>query len=201
MCDEGTRCRAACIGHQKRSLHLHEALSVQITADAADNSGTFDKGILHFAVHDQVGVTLTITHVGVSQSMELLRKNLKALAEQCHIGHMDRDLAGLSAEHFAGDADDIADIIFLEILILFLAHVVSGHVALDIALQILHVAEGSLTHDTLGHHTSGDGYGLALQSFKVILDLLAVMCHVKFCNPERILSALLQVCQLLTAYL
>ena len=86
------------------------------------------------SVHDQIGVTLAITHVCIGQAMELLRKNLQTLAEQCHIGHMDRDLAGLGAEHFAGDADDIADIIFLEILILFLAHVVSGHVALDIAL-------------------------------------------------------------------
>ena len=196
---EGTGSRAARVRHQHRRLHLQEALAVQVAADAAQNPGALDKGVLYLGVHDQIRVALTVTDVRVRQAVELLRKNLKALGKERDLCGVDRDLAGLRAEHLAAHADDISDVIFLEILIGLLAQDVPGHVALDISLEILHVAEGSLSHDALGHHTARDCHGLSLQLLKAVLDLLAVMRHVIFRQAEGILPLRLQLRQLVPA--
>src|SRR5699024_4119526 len=70
---------ASGICHKHRRLNLHEALSVQIFTDRADDPGTFDKCILYFRVHDQIHVSLTVTCIRICQSVELLRKNLETL--------------------------------------------------------------------------------------------------------------------------
>ena len=58
------------------------------------------------------------------------------------------------------------------------------------------MAERCLTHDPLGHHTTGDGNGFSLQLLKLILDVLAVVGYVKLYNLERVLALCLQRCQL-----
>ena len=73
---EGSCSSAAGICNQHGSLHFHKALSIQITTDGADDSGTFYKSILNILIHDQVGITLTITDIGIGQAMELLRRDL-----------------------------------------------------------------------------------------------------------------------------
>ena len=133
--------------------------------------------------------------------MELLRKDLQALGEQCHMGCVDGHFAGLCPEYFALDADHVAYVQFLELFIIFLAHAVSGHVGLDIAFQILYVAERSLAHHTLGHHASRDGYGFPFQFIKIVFDLLAVMCLLIFRDHERVFAVLLQLRKFLTANL
>ena len=114
---------------------------------------------------------------------------------------MDRDLSGLCPEHFADDADHIAHIQLLEFLIILFSDTVPCHIGLDISFQILHVAEGRLSHDTLGHHTSRDGYLAAFQLIIVVLDLLAVMCLVIFCDHKRVFPVLLQFRKFLAAHL
>ena len=73
---ERSCCRTAGIGYQHGGLYLQEALSVQITADGTDNSGTLYESILNVLIHDQVGITLTITDIGIGQAVELLRQDL-----------------------------------------------------------------------------------------------------------------------------
>ena len=114
---------------------------------------------------------------------------------------MDGFFTGLSPENLSLDAYDIAHIIFLEIRIGFFTDAVSGHIGLNIALQILHIAEGSLPHDTFGHHTARDGHLLSLQRLEVILDFLAVMGHVIFRDLKRVFAVLLQCGQLLPSHL
>ena len=110
-------------------------------------------------------------------------------------------LAGLGLEDFTLDTYDIAHIVLLEIRIGLFTDAVSSHIYLDIAGQILYITEGCLTHDTFGHHTSGDADGLAFQFLEIVLDIGAVMGHIIFGDLKRILACFLQVRQLLTLYL
>ena len=89
-------------------------------------------------------------------------------------------LAGLGLEDFTLDTYDIAHIVLLEIRIGLFTDAVSSHIYLDIAGQILYITEGCLTHDTFGHHTSGDADGLAFQFLEIVLDIGAVMGHIIF---------------------
>ena len=126
--------RAAGVGHQHGGLHLHEAAAVQEIADLLKNLGTLDKGVPNFGIHDQIHIALTVTDIRVGKAMELLWKNLKALGQQNHLRRMDGLLAGLGGECGSLDSHKITDIQLLEILVLLLAHAVSRHVSLDVAL-------------------------------------------------------------------
>ena len=61
---------------------------------AADDLGTLYKSIFHICVHDQVHITLTVTDIGVGQTVEFLRKDLQALGQQNHAAGMDRNFTG-----------------------------------------------------------------------------------------------------------
>ena len=63
--------------HQHRCLHLHEATTIEEVTDLTDDLGTFDEDILRVLVHDEVDVTLTISRIGILQTMELLRKRIE----------------------------------------------------------------------------------------------------------------------------
>ena len=65
--------------------------------------------------------------------MELLRKHLKALGEKGHLCGMDGNLACLGGEHSSPDANHIADVHFLKILIRLFPYAVAGNIDLDIA--------------------------------------------------------------------
>ena len=127
------------------------------------------------------------------------------------------DLAGLCPEYVSLNTHDITDVHPLECLICILSQFIPGHIQLDISFQILQISEGCLTHDTLGHETSGDGdihpilFG-DLGSFlplsrlrplcvKCFLCLRCMTCHVVFRDHEGILSRFLQLGQLLSAHL
>ena len=132
---------AAGILHQHRCLHLHESLSVQIPADRADDLGTLDKGILHLRIHDQIHISLTVTQIRIGQPMELLRKDLEALRKQCDAACMDGLLPCLCRKDLTLDSYKVAYVKLLKVLVHILPYAVSRHVALDVALQILDIAE------------------------------------------------------------
>ena len=124
---------ASRVGNQHRSLHFHEALSAQIFPDSSQNPGTLDEGILHLRVHDQVHVTLTVTHIRIRQAMEFLRKHLKALGKKGYLRGMNGYLTCLGGKGLPLYPHDIADVHFLEILIRLLTHAVPCHIDLNAA--------------------------------------------------------------------
>ena len=77
--------------------------------------------------------------------------------------------------------------------------VVPGHVNLDAALQILYVAERSLTHHTFEHHAAGDGHFLPLPLLIMLLDVRAVCGNVVLRDLKRVPARCLKLRQLLPA--
>ena len=108
-------------------------------------------------------------------------------------------IAGLCFKYFTFQTYDISDVHFFESFVFFLTDAVSCHIRLDIALQILDIAERCFSHYSLGHHTSCEHYTLSFQILKLIFDFLAVMCHIKFCDLKRVFSVCLQFCKLIAA--
>ena len=198
---ERARGGAARIGDEHRGLDLNEALRVKIAADAAYHLGALDESVLHVGVHNEVGISLTVAEVNVCQAVIFLRQYLKALGQQHDLGRADGGLAGFRDKNLALDADDIADIELLEVGIRLFADHVARDVYLDIALKILHMAEGRLAHDALGHHSARDADGLTLKLRDGFFDLLAVMRDVILGYLERILAAALEISQFIAPYL
>ena len=201
MCLKWSCCRTACIRYQHRCLNFHESLCIQKTTDTADNFGTFDECIFYFRIHDQVYISLTITGICVSQTMEFLRQNLKALGKKCNFCRMNRNLTCFCLEYFTFDTENITYIIFLEICVGLFSDIVTCHIGLNAALQILNIAERSFSHNTFEHHTTRNAYGLSFQLIKVIFDFHAVMCHIIFGDLKRIFSTFLKILQFLTTNL
>ena len=90
--------------------------------------------ILNILIHDQVDITLTITLVGIGQTVELLRKYLQALGQQLYLGSMYRNFTGFGFEYFTLYTDDIAYVIFFKICIGLFPDVVAGYIYLDASL-------------------------------------------------------------------
>ena len=65
MGDEGSRVRPTGLDVQHRCLDLDEALAGQRAAEATDHGVTNLEGATGLFVHDEIGVTLTETGVGV----------------------------------------------------------------------------------------------------------------------------------------
>ena len=168
-------------------------------AQMLDKLGAGFEGLTGFGIHNQIHITLTVPGLPVSQAVELFGQGLERLAQQHDLLGMDGDLAGLGLEHISLNTHDVTDIELFEILILFLAYEITGNIALDRALQILHVAEGSLAHNALGHKPSGDGDGLALQLGKAVLYFGAVVGNVITGYDKGVLPGRLELCQLIAA--
>ena len=105
---------------------------------------------------------------------------------------MNGNLTGLRLEYGSGNAGNIADVHLFERLIFFLTDIVTRHVTLDLSVPVLNVAERSLAHYTLAHHSTGNGNGLVFQLFKIIFNIQAVGRDIKGGDKERIVPALLQ---------
>ena len=121
------------ICNKHRSLHFHKSFAVQISADRADDLRTFDKCIFRFRIHDKIHISLTITHICIRQSMELLRKNLKTLGKKCYMRCMNGNLSCFCLEYLSFDSDHITDIKFLKFFIIFLTDAVSCYIRLNIS--------------------------------------------------------------------
>ena len=74
---------------------------------------------------------------------------------------MNGNFAGLCFKYFTFQTYDISDVHFFESFVFFLTDAVSCHIRLDIALQILDIAERCFSHYSLGHHTSCEHYTLS----------------------------------------
>ena len=62
---------------------------------------------------------------------------------------MNGSLAGLGLEYRSLNTHNVSDIQLLEAAILLFSDIVARNINLNSAAKILHVAEGSLAHDTL----------------------------------------------------
>ena len=197
--DKRTSVGAAGNGAENRRLHLHEAQIVQIAAQIRHEPAADLEVPLTLRVHDEIDVPLAVTDLLIGQAVELLRQGAQGLAQQRDLPCADGHLAPLGAEHLALDAHDIADVIFLEAVIVVLIHLILAGVDLDAARFILQVAEGHLAHAALAHQAAAHGYLAALQSVEVVLNVLGVVCHVEFRDLERVAALVLQGLELLTA--
>ncbi len=104
--------------------------------------------------------------------MELLRQRAQRLREQPDLGHPHAELAGLGPEELAAGADDVADVVFLELLVVHaLGQRVALHEELDAPGDVLQVGEARPAHDALGHQPPGhaDGDGVCLQGNLVVV--------------------------------
>jgi len=197
--DEGTGVGAAGDGAQHRRLHLHEAQTIQIAAQIGHELAADLEVTLALGVHDKVHVPLTVADLLVGKAVELLGQGAQRLAQQRDLPGADGHLAPLGAEHLALDAHNIADVVFLEAVIVVLIHLVLAGVDLDAAGLILQIAEGYLAHAALAHEAAGHGYLGALHGVEVVFDVLGVVRHVEFCDLEGVVALILQGLELLTA--
>ena len=170
--NERTRGRAAGNGVEDGGLDLDIAHIVQIIPQMLDELRADDEVALDLGVHDQVDITLTIAGLLVGQAVELLGQRQQGFGQERDRLRAHGHFAALGAEDLALDADDIADVVFLEAVVRGLVHLILAGVELDAAGLVLQIAEGDLAHAALGHETARDGDGFALHLVKMVLDLL-----------------------------
>ena len=193
--------RTAGIGDKHRRLHFHKSLFVQVSSYAADYLGAFDKRVPDVLIHDQIHIPLAVTGIRISQSVKLLRQNLKAFGKQCDRRCMNGNFTGLRFKYFSGDPKNIAHVIFFKILIRIFPNTVPCYINLNIAFQIQKIAKGRFSHHTLKHHAARYGNRCTFQFIVSLFDVRAVMRNVILRNLERVFSVLLQFRQFFTAYL
>ena len=196
---KGAGSRTACIGYQHRSFYLHKAFSTQILKDSSKDFRTLNKCILNILIHNQIHISLAVAQICICKAVELLRKNLKALGKKGKLTCVYGNFSCLCSKDCSFYAYNITDIQLFKFLIGIFPHTVSGHIYLNASLQILKVAERSLAHDALKHHTSCNAYFLLLPLIIMILDLHAVGSYIIFCDLKWILSCCLKLCQLISA--
>ena len=200
VCFEGSCSRAARVRNEHRSFDLQKALCIKETTDCAYNLRALDKCILNLGIHYKIDVSLTVSRIGVGEAVIFFGKNLQALRKKGYLCCVDRDFTRFGGECSAGYADDIADIELFEALIFVNADAVACDVALNTALEVLHVAERRLTHNALRHKSAGNGNGRALKRSIIFLDIRAVMRNLKLGYNKGVLSLCLKIRKLLAAY-
>ena len=169
--DERPRGRAARDRVQHGGLDLEEAQPVQVAADSGDDLRALDEGLLDLGAHDEVDIPLAVAQLGVLEAVPLLGQRQQGFGEEHDLVRLDRDLPLLGAEDLAADADDVADVPFLEICVPLVAHLVAAHIALHPARGVAQVEEGGLAHDAAAHHAPRDGHLLSLQLVEPVDDL------------------------------
>ena len=197
--NKGSCRRAARDGIENGRFDLDIAHIVQIIPQMLDELRTDDEIPLDLRVHDQVDVALAVARLLVGQAVELLGQRQQGLGQQRDGLRAHGHFAALRAEDLALDADDIADVVFLEAVIFGLVHFVLAGVELDAACFVLQVAEGHLAHAALGHETARNGDGLALHLVKMLLDLLCGRGADEAGDGKRVHALRLQLRELFAA--
>lgn len=179
--DERARCCAAGDRREYRRLDLEVIAIIEVRADGLDDLRALAEGVADLRVHDEVEVALAVTDVDVLQAVELLRQRAQRLREQVEVLDADRHLAAVRLEDDAADADDVADIELLElVLVLVLAEHIDLEVDLDVARAVVERAERRLAMAADGHETAGDADLAALFiAFKMCVFLLDWLCIIR----------------------
>jgi hypothetical protein len=115
--DERPGRRAAGDVVHHRRLDFEKTARVEEVPDGAHDLGAAHEGLAHFRVDDQVDIALAVAGFLVGQAVPFLRQRPERLGQQRSFAGMHAELAGAGAHQAAGDADDIADIPVLEILV------------------------------------------------------------------------------------
>ncbi|CAH0228909.1 hypothetical protein SRABI106_02135 [Rahnella aquatilis] len=156
--DERTRRRTARDHLHHRGFDFHEAVFHHKAADTRHDLRTDFEGLTGIFVSDQVEITLTVTRFLILQAVEFVRQRTQCFGQQTQFRTMDRQFAGLGFEQFTGRTQDIAQIPFLELLVVdAFCEVITRNVKLDTATDILQGHERCLAHNTAGHHTATHG--------------------------------------------
>ena len=113
---------------------------------------------------------------------------------------MDGYLLGLSLEHEAGNADNVADVVLAKVGKLLLRQVILADVELDLSPVVLYVAEDRLAHASLGHNAACDLNVLAVKGVVIRLDLLGICASYEAGAAEWVSPLLLKCGQLISAY-
>ena len=201
MGDKRSCCSAAGIGDEHRGFHLDKVLRVEETADACDDLGALDEGILDLGVHDEVNVALTIAQIGVCQTVILLRQGLERLGEQTNRLGVDRNLAHLGFEHKALDLHDIADIPFFQEGVFLFAEVVKLGENLDLAGLVMQIEERDLALAALGHDPACHANVLVLVFLKVIFNGFRIYIAVAGGDDKGISAGFLERGELVVTHL
>ena len=199
VCNKGSCRRAACDGVENRGFDLNVAHVVEIIAQMLDELRADDEVPLDLGVDDEVDIALTVAGFLIGQTVELLRQRQKGFGQQRDVLGAHGHFAALGPEDLALDADNIADVILLEAVVVVLIHLVLAGVELDSAFLVLQIAERDLTHAALGHHAPGDGNRFALHGVEVFPDFAAVGGLDKFRDLKRVVTLCLQIRELLPA--
>ena len=168
-------------GMHHGGLDLHVAVGLHVAADETDDLAALAEGVADLRVHDEVEVALAVTDVDILQAVELLRQRAQRLREQVEVLDADRHLAAVRLEDDAADANDVADIELLElVLVLVLAEHIDLEVDLDVARAVVERAERRLAMAADGHETAGDADLAALFiAFKMCVFLLDWLCIIR----------------------
>ena len=184
---------------QHRGVHLQVAPAVQELAHGGDDGAALAEGVAHLGIHDAVHIPLAVAQVGILQAVKLLRQYLEGLAQQRQALHVNGNFARLGAEHHAAHAQDVADVILLEIGIGVHTQIIPGHINLNIALPVQQVGEGGLAHHAAGGHAARQGHRLPLQLVKAVDHVAAVVGHIIAGQLVGVLPCVDQRLQLLAA--
>ena len=136
----------------------------------AQNQAALDKGILYLGIDNQIHVALAIANLPVGQSLELVGQGQQRLAQQGDGLGADRNFLGLGLENLPLHAHNVADVVFLEAVVLFLAHLVNLDKNLDSAGAVLEVAEHHLALTPLAHEAARHPDELTLEGSVVSLN-------------------------------
>ena len=124
----------ACVGNQHRRLYLHKSPVIQEVTNLLNDLRALDKGLTTLLVHDQIHITLSVTHIRIGKTMIFLRKDLQTLGQKCHLGCMDGNLTGHGTENSTLHTIDIADIRFFKSGICLFTDGIPGNIDLCTAL-------------------------------------------------------------------
>ena len=159
MGDERTRRRAARDHLHHWCFHFHKVAVHHELADTGHDLGANFEGLAGFIVRDEIQVALTVARFLILQAVEFVRQRAQGFGQQTQLGAVDRQFTGFGFEQFTFCAQDIAQVPLLELLVVdAFRQIVTGHVQLNAAANVLQGHERGFTHDTTGHHAACNGH-------------------------------------------
>jgi hypothetical protein len=154
--DERPRQRPAGDGVEDRRLHLEEAAVQHRRAQRPHHPGAQPHGPAGGRVDDQVELALARADLDVGQAVPLVGQGPQRLAEQEHLGRLDRQLALPGLDHRSLDADQVAGVEVGHHPELLLAEGADGEHDLQLVAVVAQRPEDQPAHLPLEHDPAGD---------------------------------------------